>query len=91
MALIWLSRLWGYLSKNVVALFDSSGVQRGLSNESLHLNVKKNIPVAGIRPGNTPNISSSLYFLLKSLVNIQHLFVMFSKVYLHFPKKRNLH
>lgn len=83
MVLIWLSRLWGYLSKNAVALSDSSGVQRGLSSKSLNLNVKKNLPDAGIRPGNAPNVSISLYFLLHSLVNIRHLLIMLSKVNLH--------
>ncbi|XP_040258649.1 uncharacterized protein [Aegilops tauschii subsp. strangulata] len=55
MVLIWVSRLWGYLSKNAAALSDTSGVQRGLSNESLNLNVKKNLLVAGIQPRNAPN------------------------------------
>ncbi|XP_040258615.1 uncharacterized protein [Aegilops tauschii subsp. strangulata] len=57
MVLIWVSRLWGYLSKNAAALSDTSGVQRGLSNESLNLNVKKNLLVAGIQPRNAPNVN----------------------------------
>ena len=83
MVLIWLSRLWGHLSKNAVALSDTSGVQRGLSNESLNLNVKKNLLVAGIQPRNAPNVSISLYFLLHSLVNIRHMLIMLSKLNLH--------